>query len=309
MYDLIGDIHGHAGPLKRLLTRMGYSHQHGCWQHPDSRKVIFVGDFIDRGPAIRETLGIVKAMVDHEQALAIMGNHEYNAIAYDTQREDGSFLRSHNDTHRHQHKETLAEFSGRDEEWKKWLAWFRTLPLFLDLGDLRVVHACWDQDHISWLKASTNGKLTDPLLVDAHVKGSTSHTIIEETLKGKEIRIDQRFAWPDKDGHPRTSNRIKWWVDPRTSTHHEFLFNCPEQLRNEAVPHTVTINRYPSDGPPVFFGHYWLDAKEPVIQAANVACLDYSVARGGSLVGYRWNGEKILTPEHFITISPDWDWS
>ena len=78
MYDIIGDIHGHAEPLKRLLRKMGYQEADGVWQH-SSRKVIFVGDYIDRGPAIRETLQIVKSMTDSGHAIALMGNHEYNA--------------------------------------------------------------------------------------------------------------------------------------------------------------------------------------------------------------------------------------
>lgn len=44
--------------------------------------MIFLGDFIDRGPKIRETLQIVRAMVDAGTALAVMGNHEYNAICF-----------------------------------------------------------------------------------------------------------------------------------------------------------------------------------------------------------------------------------
>ena len=81
MHDIIGDIHGHAAELKSLLTRMDYKETNGVWQHP-SRKAIFVGDLIDRGPAIREVLHIVRNMIDNDQTLAVMCNHEYNAIAY-----------------------------------------------------------------------------------------------------------------------------------------------------------------------------------------------------------------------------------
>jgi hypothetical protein len=68
-YDLIGDIHGYANELKALLTALGYSRQDGVYRHPE-RKVIFLGDFIDRGPGIRETLHVVKGMVDAGAALA-----------------------------------------------------------------------------------------------------------------------------------------------------------------------------------------------------------------------------------------------
>ena len=83
MYDLIGDIHGHADELIWLLEALGYRNSGGVFGHRD-RKVIFLGDFIDRGPQIREVLGIVKSMIDHGTALGIMGNHELNALAYHT---------------------------------------------------------------------------------------------------------------------------------------------------------------------------------------------------------------------------------
>ncbi len=59
MYDFIGDIHGHADKLEALLQQLGYQLVDGVYTHPQ-RKVIFVGDYIDRGPKIRETLQIIK---------------------------------------------------------------------------------------------------------------------------------------------------------------------------------------------------------------------------------------------------------
>jgi hypothetical protein len=83
MYDLIGDIHGHADALERLLKQLGYARQKGVYGHPD-RRAIFLGDFIDRGPKIRETLEIVRPMVESGTALSVMGNHELNALAFNT---------------------------------------------------------------------------------------------------------------------------------------------------------------------------------------------------------------------------------
>ena len=81
MYDLIGDIHGHADALQQLLKKLGYSRQKGVYRHPD-RQAIFLGDFIDRGPRIWETLEIVRPMIDSGAALAVMGNHELNLLAF-----------------------------------------------------------------------------------------------------------------------------------------------------------------------------------------------------------------------------------
>ena len=49
MYDLIGDIHGHADELTELLTKLGYKLRNGVWSN-DHRMIIFLGDYIDRGP-------------------------------------------------------------------------------------------------------------------------------------------------------------------------------------------------------------------------------------------------------------------
>ena len=82
-FDIIGDILGHVNELKALLATMGYRRHALGYRHPD-RKVLFVGDFVDRGPAIGEVIEIVRTMVDADDALAVMGNHEYNAIAFHT---------------------------------------------------------------------------------------------------------------------------------------------------------------------------------------------------------------------------------
>ena len=58
-FDLIGDIHGYADELVQLLETLGYKKVNGVYRHPD-RKVIFLGDFIDRGPKIRQVLEIVR---------------------------------------------------------------------------------------------------------------------------------------------------------------------------------------------------------------------------------------------------------
>jgi predicted MPP superfamily phosphohydrolase len=73
---------------------MGYAKSKNGYSHPE-RTVLFVGDYIDRGPKIRETLQIVKAMVDNENAIALMGNHEYNALCFHFQDSEGGHLRKH----------------------------------------------------------------------------------------------------------------------------------------------------------------------------------------------------------------------
>ena len=155
-YDIIGDIHGHAGKLTALLNALGYEERDGSYRHPE-RRVILLGDFIDRGPEIRETLRIARAMVERGHALAVMGNHEYNALCYAKPDGKGGFFRPHTEGNVNQHAATLEAFKGRQDEWHSYLEWFAKLPLFLNLGGLRVVHACWDDDRHTLIIAKGMG--------------------------------------------------------------------------------------------------------------------------------------------------------
>jgi hypothetical protein len=98
-YDLVGDIHGHADPLHRLLDNLDYAEVEGVFRHRE-RKMIFVGDFIGRGPQQREALRIARSMCEAGAAFAVMGNHEFNAIGWAAQNGDGGFLRSHSENMR-----------------------------------------------------------------------------------------------------------------------------------------------------------------------------------------------------------------
>jgi len=61
-FDVIGDIHGYAATLKKLLQTMGYRSTSGVFSHP-TRKALFLGDYIDRGPYQEETITVVQSMV------------------------------------------------------------------------------------------------------------------------------------------------------------------------------------------------------------------------------------------------------
>ncbi|MCP4811652.1 MAG: diadenosine tetraphosphatase, partial [Planctomycetaceae bacterium] len=141
MYDLVGDIHGHAAELIQLLDQLGYRDEAGSYCHQD-RTMVFVGDFVDRGPQIREVLEIVRPMVDSGAALAVMGNHEFNAIAFHTPHPEKTdkYIRPHSEKNIGQHAETVRQVTDLAD----YVEWFRALPMWLQLDGLRVVHACWD---------------------------------------------------------------------------------------------------------------------------------------------------------------------
>jgi len=310
-FDIIGDIHGYADDLKALLQRLGYRKQSGAWRTPETdRRAIFVGDFVDRGPAIAETLDLVRALVEDGAAFAVLGNHEYNAIAYATEVE-GRFLREHNKAHVHQHAVTLAQLGG-DRVPIEWLDWFGALPPYLANDDLRIVHACWDPWAIGVFDEALqrHGGLTRDFMLEASLLDCGNPDLfwaVEWTLKGKELPLPEDCpAYHDKDGVTRRRIRTRWFAVPEAPTYRNMVFppSSAVDLPDQPVPQRflervrLPDNAYPPDAPPVFFGHYWLTG-DGRPQCPNVICLDHSVAKGGHLVACTWRRGEPVTAESF----------
>ncbi len=106
-FDIIGDLHGCCDELEALLAQLGYvpvqlgidaetsvafrsakerdfrgaKGDDPLWgnrsfRHPASRKAVFLGDLVDRGPRILDTLRLVRNMVVDGAALCVPGNHD-----------------------------------------------------------------------------------------------------------------------------------------------------------------------------------------------------------------------------------------
>jgi protein phosphatase len=76
-FDVIGDVHGCCDELELLLGKLGYQQDHAAgWRHPEGRKAVFLGDLVDRGPRVLDTLNLARRMVAAEAALCIPGNHD-----------------------------------------------------------------------------------------------------------------------------------------------------------------------------------------------------------------------------------------
>lgn len=303
MFDIIGDIHGHADKLEALLLKLGYTKKNGIYSH-DDRKALFVGDYIDRGPNIRETLEIVKAMVDSNNAIALMGNHEYNALCFHFQETEGGHLRKHLIKNIIQHYETLRQFQNRQKEYEDYLDWFKTLSLYFETDTFRVVHACWGYNYIHYLRQTLiNDRLNDDLIYQSVKKGTALNEAVDQTLKGKEIEMPPGLFFFDKDGTRRTNIRIKWWENPAEMTYKSISVETIESLPDLPIDMNEQISNeyYKSDDKIVFFGHYWRKG-EPVFYRNNICCLDYSVAKGGFLVAYRFNGENKLDSNNLVYV-------
>jgi len=304
-FDVIGDVHGQFGKLVELLKYMGYRKRAGSYRHPD-RTAIFVGDLIDRGPKQWATIDLVRQMVDTGAAQCIMGNHEFNAIAWATPhpKQPGRFLRDREKPgNLEQHRVFLKDVGAESPRHDEIIAWFKTLPLWLDLGDLRVVHACWHQESMDRLKPllRAGNRITDTLMVQANKKGSRAYEAVEIVCKGPEIALPSGQSFPDKEGKIRHEVRVRWWR-PDVRTFREAAIVPPgneKRIPKLALPADWKGHRY--SGPPVLFGHYWFTGKPKVI-SPQFACLDFSVARGGPLVAYRWDGETKLSTKKLTWV-------
>ncbi|HWG09918.1 MAG TPA: metallophosphoesterase [Rhodanobacteraceae bacterium] len=301
-YDIIGDIHGYAGALRALLRKMGYQERQGVWQHP-GRQAIFVGDLVDRGPEQLETIQIARGMVESGAALAVMGNHEFNALAWDTEDHDrpGEYLRPHNDKNHRQHQVFLAATRDKPDERRSILNWFMELPLWLELPGLRAVHACWHPKYMEFLKPKLKpgNRIDTELLRAASRRGSPEHQAIEAILKGPEVKLPNGVEFRTGDDL-RKEARTRWWDADAVTLRQTAMVDSKTAPMLPDVPVSPELRFGYAGDRPVFFGHYWMKGT-PKLLAPRVACLDYSVGHGEPLVAYRWDGEQDLDEKHFVT--------
>jgi len=314
-YDIIGDVHGSADKLEGLLRSLGYSEVDGAYRL-DGHQALFVGDLIDRGDDQVRVVELVRAMAESGSAQVVMGNHEFNAIAWVTPNPDvpGEFMRTHlgrrGHHNRHHHARFLDQIGEGSALHLATIEWFRTLPLYLDLGELRIAHACWHPASLAVLDAWTTPGLpmSDEFVIAANTRDSEAFDAVEVVLKGPEVRLPERLAFLDPEDAPRWAARITWWDDTATSLRDVAII--PSGSRTlEGDPHPGLPDvpsghadefRY-SDPVPVFFGHYWFRGP-PRPAARHAVCVDYSAVRpDGTLVAYRWSGEEVPTIDRFVT--------
>ena len=303
-FDVIGDVHGQYDKLVSLFEHLGYSAADGVWRHP-GRTAIFVGDLIDRGPKQMETVQLIRTMTAARTAQSILGNHEFNAIAWVTPDPEhpGKFLRDHHKPgNREQHQAFLDVVEGTPRQ-KDITDWFKTLPLWMDLPGLRIVHACWHQESMNLLRPllGPNQTLSDEAIVLGSRKGHPVYEAIEVVCKGPEVALPPGISFQDKAGKVRHEVRVRWWQED-LSTYRKAAIGPPGDMAMiPDAPMPEEWKAHPYSGPPVLFGHYWFTGKPEVI-SPRFACLDYSVAKDGPLVAYRWDGEEELSSEKLAWV-------
>lgn len=310
-YDLIGDVHGCGKTLVQLLEQMGYSKVNGVYKHK-TRKVVFLGDIIDRGPHIRLACEIVRGMVDAGHAYMIMGNHEYNAVTYMTPSPAGvdhPYLRPHTKRNSFILEQTVEQFANHPKELKEYLEWFIELPLFMEFEHFRVVHACWDQEMINeFISLYGGNQLHKDLLSKSVTPNTFLFKFLDRILRGTSLKLPGNRSMTAKDGMVRQFFRTKFWSQ-NPQIYSDVVFQ-PDPLPSELTHLRLSESEkekllyYPETEKPLFFGHYWMSGVPSIIRS-NIACLDYSAVKYGRLVAYRMDNEKQLNNGKFTWVRVD----
>lgn len=301
--DIIGDVHGQLGALMALLDQLGYREDPGQGLvHPEGRRLLFIGDLIDRGPDSFEVARRVARACEAGQAACLMGNHEFNLIRW---RRGLAGPKPSN----------VATIRTIQEAWAAWeplLDFFERLPLAIALpgapgGELRATHAAWNPVCLEALEVlrqpGAGGRLGagwDPYVrlyspfeggqlraglptqpFQDPVAGLQEDPALDIWLKGYEI---DGPPFLDNDGTPRSRVRAEWWREPRAQVPGRAV--CGHYWN---MPPLVDGDEAPRFSPPFPSGHpdqrAWLDARAtrvpasgrlPVPAGVPVVCVDYN---------------------------------
>jgi protein phosphatase len=135
-FDIIGDIHGCYDELIALLQKLGYdTTEVGRIVPPPGRKIVFLGDLVDRGPKVMDVLQLAMTMVRQGTALCVPGNHDIKLLRK---------LQGRNVQITHGLAETLAQLETTTSEVRGHIAEFLddlVSHYVLDDGRLVVAHA------------------------------------------------------------------------------------------------------------------------------------------------------------------------
>ena len=314
-YAIIGDVHGMLKPLELLLKKLGFIQKQGVYQH-DDYKAVFLGDLVDRGKDQRGVLELVRGMVEAGHAYAIMGNHEYNAVGFHIKNpKTGQFLVKHEQYRTDMHEAFNHDYPVGEAHSIDMALWLRSLPIFIEFDDFRVVHACWDQAKVDIISPylNKNNQLDAETFVIAFDKTSELYKALSRLIRGATIKLSDDSSITDDFGKSHKNVRVKWWNN-RFETWFDLLTRASDAEQAVAANMVLPKNglddlRYPKNARPVFFGHYWFQGV-PAPLRHNMACLDYCACVGGELVAYDWQtGDKPrqngLRADRFITVQSD----
>lgn len=265
--DIIGDVHGEWTALCHLLERLGYPRE---GPHPEGRRLVYVGDLVDRGPNSPAVVEHVIHQVENGWAQCVLGNHELNLIESPSDEPP----RHHGNHWFWDEREPIGpgqpffgSIGATPKQRERFLAFFRSLPLALERHDLRVVHACWDTDSIESIRTETNAtemfqRSKKAIWDDAKQTGLAKRSRLQRQQYQEKLRDAKAEGLPllhdVADLHTRLQieNPIKV-----LSSGLEVALSDPDQPyfiggKWRMTRRVAWWTNY-QDFKPVIFGHYW----------------------------------------------------
>ena len=217
-YDIVGDIHGHSKVLASALLRLGYSE---TGLHSQGRRLIFVGDLVDRGPNSIQVVDQVATMVQAGRAYCVLGNHELNLLLGSPRQGNqwwfgqAQYVRGT--------RRVLPQAHAKSADRQRMLAFFGSLPLALESPSLKVVHACWHPPSLERLRHVTTPIGAWTASLDAQLIASNPHPrktpewemVLQNQHPVRILTSGIEAPWDGPaflaGGRPRQLIRDPWW--------------------------------------------------------------------------------------------------
>lgn len=184
--DIVGDIHGELDALLALLDHLGYDER---GEHPQDRRLAFIGDLCDRGHDSPGVIALVRRLVEHRRAQCLLGNHELNVLRGVVKDGNGWFFA---DDHDRAHGKYGEARPATEAERPRILAFFADLPVVLERADLRLVHAAWDDAAIALLRENAA-----PTLDIYRAYSARATDVVKQSGLGERAAEDWK-AWGEK---------------------------------------------------------------------------------------------------------------
>ncbi|QDS95706.1 Bis(5'-nucleosyl)-tetraphosphatase PrpE [asymmetrical] [Roseimaritima multifibrata] len=251
--DVVGDVHGELDALQALLYYLGYDDQ---GRHPGGRRLVFVGDLVDRGPNSPGVVNFVADLVAAERAQSVLGNHDLN-LMLGRRKPDNLWFYGESASLDMSGEPTPAVLA--DEEVRRdTLELFQELPLVLSGEGVRILHACWHPAMVAEAQAAT-----DVL----ELYQSSYERIEAERISGDECDVTRQLIHQNQ-------NPVKV-----ITSGFEFKLQDPLALKTNSrkTDRVAWWNSYEEEELCIY-GHYSsLDPKAK--SGRNARCIDYGVAK------------------------------
>lgn len=293
--DFIGDVHANAERLRELLEHLGYIRKGWTYRHPDcGRRAVFMGDLINRGNDNVAVYVLVRSMVEAGAAECLLGNHEFDAIAWATAcPKSGWPLMDRTDVNWSRMRAFLTQVGEGSKLHCEMVRWFKSLPLWIETDSFRAVHACWHRPSIDVMAGYIGGgRVTNAIWPTILDRDGPAYAAANMLVRGPEYAAACRTE--------PAPVRVRWW-DMNAKTVAEAAVQ-PERLDpvTAAIPYDAAPFQ-PDGDKPLFFGHYG-DRCSPRLIAGKSACVDNYASVRRPLVAYSWTGENELSDDAFNSV-------